>query len=85
MSDVIGAKSDRHHQQMSVLADITGCDVTYKDLGNGEDYVLWKDGRSVTLQIRGNRVDGGFMSIEGKGSPEALKGMSELTLSPGSM
>jgi len=38
--------------------------VKYIDHGNGEDYLLVNsDNEEFTIQVRGNRVDGGFMNV----------------------
>lgn len=61
---VTGAGSSAHALQMERLAEFCGADeIRYKDLGNGEDYLLLKNGRSLELHVRGNKVDGGFLCV----------------------
>lgn len=46
------------------LALFLGCDrIDYLDRGMGEDYVLYRKDRRVTLHVHGNRHDGGFLGM----------------------
>jgi len=57
--------SPRHEEQLRTLAEFCALDrVAYKDLGNGEEYVLEKDGEQITLCVHGNKFDGGFMCVD---------------------
>jgi hypothetical protein len=56
--------SEKHRAQMELLGDILGLDrVRYEDLHNGENYRLERNGRIVTLRVRGNRDQGGFLCV----------------------
>lgn len=60
---IINAVSERHRLQIEALASILELDeVEYEDRGNGENYLLRKNGKQVTLEVRGNR-EGGFLCI----------------------
>jgi|GEM_PF-6460042 hypothetical protein len=62
MAKIINAASDNHKAMMERIAEVTEVDsITYEDLGNGENYILVKNGKKVILMARGNRVDGGFL------------------------
>jgi len=65
MTKIVNAASDNHWKMMQRIVDVTGVDsITYEDLGEGENYTLTKDGKTVVLMIRGNSVDGGFLSSQ---------------------
>jgi len=63
--EVRNAGSLKHGQQMKQLGEFLGLkSITYEDLGNGEDYVLTReDGQELTLRVRGNQDQGGFLVI----------------------
>jgi len=63
--EVRNASSSSHSQQMKQLGEFLGLkSITYEDLGNGENYVLTReDGQELTLRVRGNRDQGGFLVI----------------------
>lgn len=64
---IVGAASDHHREQMAAIAAFSWADaVEYADLGNGEDYTLTKGRERIVLRVRGNRADGGFLSVEAK-------------------
>ena len=65
MAVIINAASPKHHAQMEVMADILNLrSIVYEDLGNGENYTCEaQDGRKVELRVRGNKWDGGFLSV----------------------
>jgi hypothetical protein len=58
--------SPRHEEQLQKLGEFLGlAEIEYVDWGNGEDYVLVRtDGKKIALNIRGNKVDGGFMAVD---------------------
>jgi len=65
MEKVIGAASPNHFKQMECLRAFVGADtITYKDLGNGEDYTLSKGGKELVISARYNKVDGGFLAVD---------------------
>jgi len=65
MANIINAFSYNHKQMMKRIADVTEADsIRYEDLGNGENYTITKNGKSVVLMIRGNKIDGGFLSSQ---------------------
>jgi hypothetical protein len=69
MLDVINAMSMGHKAQMMGLAIFCGAHrIEYRDLGNGEDYVLKKfiegEEKTLTIKARGNRPDGALLCIE---------------------
>ncbi len=62
---IVGAASDNHRIMMSTLCEFCGAEsIKYKDLGNGEDYTLEKDGNKILIKARGGKFDGGFLVIE---------------------
>jgi len=62
---IVNAAIPLHALQMERLAEFCGAtEIRYKDLGNGEGYLLIKDGRSLELLVRGNRVDGAFLCVQ---------------------
>ncbi|MFA6436620.1 MAG: hypothetical protein WC242_00680 [Candidatus Paceibacterota bacterium] len=63
--EIINAASPSHGQQLTKLGEFLGLkSIAYKDLGNGEDYVFTrKDGQKITLRVRGNQDQGGFLVI----------------------
>lgn len=64
---ITGAASEAHAAQMRLLGEFCGAtEVQYFDHGNGEDYLLIKPGCAgmLTIKARGNRVDGGFLTVE---------------------
>lgn len=67
MPVVKNAAVPKHQEQMQRLADFLEIDeIEYQDNPKGvlgEDYILKKDGKSVTLKIRATRDQGGFLSI----------------------
>lgn len=75
MSKIINAASDRHRIQLETLAEILELDeVEYTDRGTGEDYILRRNGKQVTLEVRSNRDQGGFLYIpEANLDPVELK------------
>lgn len=74
--EVINAASARHAEQMRALGEFLGlAAVAYEDRGRGEDYTLVrKDGERLILNIRGNRDQGGFLSVDC--GMEPLRGMT---------
>ena len=66
---IINAATAKHEHQLRVLAEVLELDsIEYKDLDSfGENYILTRNNKSVTLQIRSNRDQGGFLVI-----PEAF-------------
>jgi len=64
--EVINAANSRHGQKMKELGEFLGLKaIAYKDLGNGEDYILTReDGEELTLKIRANRDQGGFLAVK---------------------
>lgn len=65
MANIVNVASENHAQQMKRIAEFMEADsITYKDLGNGKDYILIKGGKSLTLSVRGNKFDGGFLCVE---------------------
>jgi hypothetical protein len=65
---VVDPGTPYHAKQMLRLAEFCGADrITYKDGGDREDYILEKDGDVLELKVRGNRVDGAFLSIDVEG------------------
>lgn len=64
MVDIFGAARERHREMLEKLAEFCGFDaIKYVDKGNGEEYVLYKKGETITLIVA--RDDkGGFMLID---------------------
>jgi hypothetical protein len=64
--EIVNAAGRRHHRQMERLGEFLGLkSVAYLDLGHGENYVLTReDGQELTLRIRANHTQGGFLSID---------------------
>lgn len=68
-----GAASEKHAHQMLDLAELVGADrIEYEDLGNGENYILYKGEQKLTLSVRGNRGDGAFLSVQ-RDKPRPVK------------
>jgi hypothetical protein len=62
---IINPGSDKHREQLEMLAQFIGADeIEYKNLGNGEDYLVRKGGFTLTLSVRGNKFDGGFLCVK---------------------
>lgn len=75
MFRIIDAATEHHRRQMETLAEFLELDeVRYEDLGNGENYHLTKSGKTLTLHVRGNRFDGGFLSIPVEGMEPLVMG-----------
>ncbi len=63
--DIINPASPEHSAQMRALAEFAQCDsITYRDLGSGEDYVLTRGQEVLTLNVRGNKDQGGFLCVD---------------------
>ncbi len=64
---VIGPGSDGHRQQLQALGDFLGLEeIRYVDQGHGEDYALVRrDSQTMTILVRGNRDQGGFLVVDG--------------------
>ena len=54
--------NDDHRDSLQKLADFLDIDLEYEDLGNGENYFLIKNGKKMHMEVRGNKVDGGYMN-----------------------
>ena len=64
-AEIVSPGSVNHELQMRRLAEFCGADrITYKDGGDREDYILEKGDDVLELKIRGNKVDGAFLSID---------------------
>lgn len=63
---VVGAPTTRHRLQMKRLGEFLGlAEIRYRDLGNGEDYVLITERhKRLILKIRAHRDQGGFLVID---------------------
>ena len=62
---VINASSPEHAAQIGALGEFVGADsIEYEDRGNGENYLITKGGKQLLIKARGNKFDGGFLSIE---------------------
>lgn len=64
---ITNAATPRHTEQIRVLGEFLDLEeIVYEDHGDrGEDYTLVSlAGRRLTLKIRGNRVDGPFLTVE---------------------
>jgi hypothetical protein len=65
MANIINPAGDSHKKMMKRIAEVTEVDsIIYEDLGEGENYILVKNGKRVVLKIRSNHVDGGYLSVE---------------------
>jgi hypothetical protein len=65
MANIINPAGDSHKKIMERIAEVTEVDsIIYEDLGEGENYILVKNGKRVVLKIRSNHVDGGYLSVE---------------------
>ncbi len=67
MVRVVNPGSYRHGQQLAFLGEFLGlAEIRYLDRGNGEDYTLVRpDGGKLTITVRGNRDQGGFLAVDG--------------------
>jgi len=75
MPKITNAATERHHRQMETLAEFLELDeIRYEDLGNGEDYHLTRGGKTLPLHVRGNRFDGGFLSVPVEGMEPLVMG-----------
>ncbi len=62
---ITNAASENHAAQMKKIGDFCDADeVIYRDLGNGEDYLVLKGDQSLALRIRVNGIDGGYLTVE---------------------
>lgn len=62
--EVIGAKTDNSYCYIKEFGEFIGADsIEYVDLGNGENYIIEKDGQVMEIHARGNKVDGGFLTF----------------------
>jgi hypothetical protein len=61
---VINPAGHNHSKQMGLLASFCDADVRYEDLGNGENYFLERDGKTIILKVRWNKLDGGFLHVD---------------------
>ena len=60
-TQVLDAASDRQEEALRAFGIFIGADqIFYHDLGNGEDYIIKKGGKSFTIGVRGNKCDGAF-------------------------
>jgi hypothetical protein len=75
---IVSPGSPRHEEQMQALGEFCGLDkITYQDLGDGENYILEKDGKEIAIAVRGNRVDGGFMCVNFGQPPATWKSLEQ--------
>lgn len=60
-----GEIPENMREPLEKLGEFIGVDsIEYEDLGIGENYILRKDGKVITLYVRGNKFDGGFMTVD---------------------
>ncbi len=58
---VIKPGSENHEKMLQGFGDFMQADsIEYTDKGNGELYVVTKEGKTWEIRVSGNRVDGGF-------------------------
>ena len=65
---IVGAASEKHAEQMLLLAQFCQCEVSYTDGGNGEDYFLSHGSQQLRLSARSNKADGAFLRIQARPS-----------------
>lgn len=63
--EIHGVTTENPRKMLDTLAEFAELDaIEYRDLGNGEDYILRKGAKSITLKMRGGMYQGGFMTID---------------------
>ena len=56
---------ERTRSKLTKLGEFIGADyVEYVDLDKMEKYIITKEGKTLTLMICGNPIDGGWMSVD---------------------
>jgi hypothetical protein len=55
----------KHKAQLEAFGDAIGAEcIHYQDLGNGEKYTIKINGKVATINVGGNKYDGGFANFE---------------------
>ena len=62
---VINPGSENHRIMLQGFGDFIGADsIEYTDRGNGEKYLVSKNGRGWEINVSGNKYDGGYATFK---------------------